>query len=195
MRQTGASKSTAFMFAPVGQTSSQGFRQTWEIPSLNRYIEGLAEPPHPFITSKPSLRGRADNVSPNTTLNVRGAIPDKSVVVIFAIIGVLFQIAILGIISVVTYKWKLLRSGKVVAGWGYPIWAAGTVAISLGMSMCGWAIGDSTRRKHFQPHVDLRKPASIVLPQEAITEQNILAYSIGLVEPNVDYVLSKRSPP
>ncbi|KAK8048655.1 hypothetical protein PG994_010385 [Apiospora phragmitis] len=177
VRQTGASKSTAFIFNQNWHTPFQEWYPNWKMRSLDKYFEERPDQIDPLITPKPTLRGRADIVSPNITLNVQGAIPDMWVVAGFAIIGLSLQALVMAIIAIVAYKWKLLRSGKVVANYG-------------------WAIGNSTRRVFFQPRTaGGGEPASIVLLQEAMTEQNIPAYAIRLIEPNVGYILSRRSPP
>ncbi|KAK8140541.1 mfs general substrate transporter [Apiospora sp. TS-2023a] len=185
VRQTGASKTTVFMFNPNRHTNNaQGLYPRYGLISLSNHLEKRPHMKLSAITPKSTLRGHADIILPNITLNVQGAIPNERMVVGWAFIGLSLQALVLMIIAIVTYKWKLPRSGKVVASYGYPIWVTGTVAINLGISACGWAIGNSTRRTALKSCFSHDEPASIVLLQEAITEQNIPAYAIKLVEPN-----------
>ncbi|KAK8089996.1 hypothetical protein PG997_004957 [Apiospora hydei] len=195
VRQTGASKSTAFVFDPNWVAHLDASGQTWDLQSLNKHFEERRNLPDPLIAPDPKLRGRADSVSPSITLNVRGAIPDTRLVIVFGIIGLLLQALVIAMIAVATYKWKLPRSGKVVASYGYPIWVSGTIATNLGISICGWAIGNSTRRITFKPCTARHNPASIVILQEAMVEQNFPPYAIKLVEPSTGYILPRRWSP
>ena len=95
------------------------------------------------------------------------------------------------------YRW--LRAGKIVAPYGYPLWALGTVAITLGTSLCGWIVVSSCWKATLRPSQRAAvldepddsdsvggKPQRIIYFQDEISEQNIAAYAIEPTEPGGD---------
>ncbi|KAK7969333.1 hypothetical protein PG996_002230 [Apiospora saccharicola] len=104
IRQNGASKTTVFMFNLNRHTNNaQGLYPRYGLISLSNYLERRPHLQLSAITPKSTLRGHADIISPNITLNVQGAIPNKRMVVGWAFIGLSLQALVLVIITIVAY--------------------------------------------------------------------------------------------
>ena len=138
---------------------------------------------------------RSEDISTNLTLSNQGVILSGRKSVGFVFIGILIQCAVMGFNALVVYYWKKLRAGKLVAPYGYPLWAAGTMALSIGTMICGSVIESSCHKLTVQPKKDFdlqRKLKRTIFFQRAISEQNIPTYAIELIEPGAEIQISKR---
>ena len=161
----------------------------------------------------------ADKVPPNLTVNISHAIPPKSAVWVMTCVGLLVQATVMVINALMVYHWKLLRAGKIVASYGYPTWAVGTIAITVGTWVCGrvvqsscWKVvleparlhsivqeqtqdgsadNNNTREKE-KNGKEKKKPLRVIFLQSEIPEQQLPAYAIEPIKPGGDVVLSRR---
>ncbi|KIM95411.1 hypothetical protein OIDMADRAFT_34169 [Oidiodendron maius Zn] len=115
--------------------------------------------------------------SPNLTLNVPRNIPSQLEVWTLAFLGFFIQAAVMVINVVVVYRWKWLRSGSLVASYGYPTWAAGTVCITIGVTFCAKVVETSTETYAAEPR---KQDAEflVVRLQESIDSLDLPAYAI-----------------
>lgn len=150
-------------------------------------MRSLEHVPHALSKYRPSeKRGFAirsawkpnqENKAPNLTLNIPKAIPEIWKVQLFAAIGLLIQTTVLIFNAIVVYRFRWLRAGNVVAKYGYPVWAVGTLIMNLGVSLCARVIQNSTIV--FTIHVgSLSEDARILRVQEQIIDSNIPGYII-----------------
>jgi hypothetical protein len=89
--------------------------------------------------------------SPNLTLNVPDDISNLIKVWTVACMGFVIQVVVMVINTVVVYGWKWLRPGSLVASYGYPTWAVGTVCITFGVTLCAYVIQSSTEPYAAEP--------------------------------------------
>jgi len=200
VRQAGPSKTIALVFDPALVKGSRSERSQFNTPSCLRQLQD----PLPYHDTLPPSAGigllpggkveymmRRDlvrpillppDVPPNLTFN--GAVrPDKQrkLVVALLAVGILIQMVVMVVNAVVVYWWRWLRSGKSVVPYGYPLWAFGTVAITLGTWICGWIVENSSWKYRLEPISAGETPeemAIFVLFQKELPEQNIPAYAI-----------------
>ena len=139
--------------------------------------------------------------APNLTLNIPKAIPPRWKVRTFVIIGVCVQIAVLSFNAVAVYYWKWTRDGQPVASYGYPTWMAGTVCMSLGISLCARVVQLSTVVHTLAPPEKEKKRFQVVRLQNKITGLNRPAYAIYNFDPSIKVsirawppVVGKNSP-
>lgn len=132
-----------------------------------------------------------DYIPPNLTFNTLHETPDPKRVIMVAIFGFLFQAGVMAFNSLAVYFWQWPRSRTVVPPWPFPLWAAGTVAITIGVWFCGWVVQSSTRREILIQDSSDRK-LQIIFMQQKLEKENIPAFSI---EPSVSskaVVFSRR---
>lgn len=136
----------------------------------------------------------SDNVASNLTLNIPGAITDRSKVFLAMCVCIFAQTGVIIANAFIVYRLQWLRAGKIVAAYGYPVWASGTLAISTGTSICGWVVESSTWKATLRPEKDSesRAPTRIVIFQKAIPEQDMLAYALQPIPPGGDFRVSVR---
>jgi hypothetical protein len=108
--------------------------------------------------------------SPNLTLNVKGAIPGEIQVWIFTLMGALVQALVFVFNALVVYYYRWPRAGYVVASYGYPIWACGTIFITIGVCLCARVVEYSTTESIVEP-LSLKGGPSA--PQQASSSQDI----------------------
>ena len=200
VRQTGPSMTTAMVFDPALVKGSRRARNQFNKPPCLRQLQDPLPyddtlPPGPGIRLLPGQKFAymdkrvlvqrvllPPDVPPNLTFN--GAVrPDKQrkLVVALLAVGILIQMTVMVVNAVVVYWWRWLRSGKSVVPYGYPLWAFGTVAITLGTCICGWIVENSSWKYHLEPISAGETPeekAIFVLFQKELPEQNIPAYAI-----------------
>jgi hypothetical protein len=127
----------------------------------------------------------ARDMPPNLTLNMPDAIPTKWKVALFMWIGLLIQAAVMVVNALTVYRWQWLRAGKIVAPYGYPVWAVGTVFIGIGTCICGHVVERSCWKVTVKPRIDLlggrgcsKRSARIIFLQGAIPERNLPPFAI-----------------
>jgi hypothetical protein len=81
--------------------------------------------------------------APNLTLNFPKAVPRVWETAACLGLGIAIQSTVIAINAFAVYHWRWLRAGKIVDFYGYPIWAAGTGAITLGSLICGRIVESS----------------------------------------------------
>lgn len=132
-----------------------------------------------------------DYIPPNLTFNTLHETPDPKRLIMVAIFGFLFQAGVMAFNALAVYFWQWPRSRTVVPPWAFPLWAAGTVAITIGVWFCGWVVQSSTRREILIQDSSDRK-LQIIFMQQKLEKENIPAFSI---EPSVSskaVVFSRR---
>jgi hypothetical protein len=136
-----------------------------------------------------------DNVPPNLTLNIGGAIPDKSLVLGFACLGVMLQAVVIVVNALAQAKWGLLRTGASVPPKGLILWAVGTASLSIGIYLYSWMVESSHRKRTVRPlnsdpvHF---KPMRVLFLQQAIPEENSPAYAIEPIRAGGNIQISRR---
>lgn len=134
------------------------------------------------------------NISPNLTTNLDGAIPDQRIVVLFSLVGLLAQGAVMAINAIAVYHWRWPRAGKAIAKYGYPTWVAGTMGITIGTCICGWVVESSSWKKSLtvpSSKPDEVKP-QIILLQKKISEMKTPTYAIIPTPPRGPFRISRR---
>lgn len=117
------------------------------------------------------------DLSPNVALNLHP--PTKRYEVqLYAVIGVLIQAAVLIFSGFATYDKTLSEKVKTEAArdYGFPLMAAGTLFLVLGMLICAWIIESSTREIKFRS----KKKFRIMWLQrgEAVSDQAFDSFAI-----------------
>jgi hypothetical protein len=82
--------------------------------------------------------------APSITLHIDQAIPEPWKVILFMSVGLMVQASVMVINALVVYRWKWVRVRSIVAPYGYPTWAAGAVAIAVGVTLCARVVESST---------------------------------------------------
>jgi hypothetical protein len=141
----------------------------------------------------------SDFVPPSLTLNIPRTTPDWRTPIVLATVGFLFQGAVMVVNALAVYRWGWLRSGHTVASYGYPTWAAGTAAITIGAYVCGWVVESSSQKRAITAHGSPGSSSNtgqdqlrIIFLQRKISEQNILAYAIESILPGGAMKVSRR---
>jgi hypothetical protein len=117
--------------------------------------------------------------SPNLTLNVPDDIPRQFQVWTVAFMGFVIQVVVMVINAVVVYRWEWLRSGSLVASYGYPTWAVGTVCITFGVTLCSYVVQSSTETYAAEPKdPSFREKFVVVRLQAKIDGLHLPAYAI-----------------
>jgi hypothetical protein len=127
----------------------------------------------------PNDLSNISNGAPNIALNVRNATASQTELLAWAVFGTILQLSALAFPAVTTYHMGWKKSGSDIAGYGYPCFATGTIAVAIGMILCGRVIEGSTTENDFQ--LSRRYPrAQIMRLQKACTvsDQNFPAYAI-----------------
>ena len=94
--------------------------------------------------------------APNLALNVRGAIISAKELRIWAVVGILLQTFTLLFPALATYysPWQWQRKGVAVPKYAYGSFVAGSIAIIVGMFLCGHVVEGSTREFTIKPKKD-----------------------------------------
>lgn len=119
------------------------------------------------------------NGAPNIALNVRNSTASSRELVGWAVTSTILQLSALVFPAVTTYYWKWTKGGSVIAAYGYPCFAAGTIMVALGMIFCGRVIEGSTTEHEFIPILHPTK-SRIMRLQKACTvsDQHFPSYAI-----------------
>ncbi|KAH8755140.1 hypothetical protein F5882DRAFT_308120, partial [Hyaloscypha sp. PMI_1271] len=164
IRQTGESKITEFVFdSKYGRYEDDGVVD-WT-PDITSSVGG--PPKHEF-----SKR------APNIILNIEKAIPQPRTVLLFTIFGALIQSMVIIVNALAVYYWHWPRGSSAVASYGYPVWATGTISITLGITMCARVVQNSTSTFLLSPHSSYTTKR-IVRLQKRIDTLNIPAFAIN----------------
>lgn len=89
--------------------------------------------------------------SPNITLNVRGTVVKMPEMCAWMVVGVLLQVCVVVFPTLTTYYWRWLRKGATISAYAYPLYAAGTVMIFIGVLYCGHVVKSSTTEHTLVP--------------------------------------------
>ncbi|KAH8600159.1 hypothetical protein B0O99DRAFT_590550 [Bisporella sp. PMI_857] len=142
-----------------------------------------------------------DKKAPNITLNIENAIPKPWEVNLFMVSGILIQATVMVINALAVYYWKWPRAKSIVASYGYPIWAVGTLIIAIGVSICSRVVESSTTEFVITPRTKDQNPMireedfdclRIIRLQRKISELNLPAYLIKNAENNNQIRVSFR---
>ena len=110
-------------------------------------------------SSKGSVLAPAQKSSPpSILLNYHSASGSRLELWIVAITGLVLQSIVLVFGALVTYRWTWTKAGVPVASYGYPMTAAGTLALSLGLTLCSRVVEASTNETvHVAPRTTPEK--------------------------------------
>lgn len=114
---------------------------------------------HSQLVVKPSLEMGEDDVkkveemfqAPNITLNVQNVILSRKELLLCTVVGIVLQALVLAFPAAATYYWKWPRKGTAVPDYAYGLFAAGSVAIIVGVFGCSHIIEGSTTEHTFEP--------------------------------------------
>ncbi|KAL8788275.1 MAG: hypothetical protein Q9195_007372 [Heterodermia aff. obscurata] len=91
------------------------------------------------------------SITPSLSLNNPKAIPSTAKTLSALCLGIVIQATVISINALIVYKWHKLRAKRLVAPWAFPVWLAGTVAISVGVSTCAYVVVCKTRNLTLKP--------------------------------------------
>lgn len=144
---------------------------------------------------RPEYERLSQNISPNLTLNTPTGIPSRRTVNFLVITGLLIQAAVFVVNAFAVYRWQWVKSGKPIERYAYPLWVAGTGAITIGVWLCGWVVESSSEKMVMMPNdpeeLDEYEPRIIFMQQE-IPAQNIPAYAIESIPIGKKMIYSRR---
>ena len=84
---------------------------------------------------------------PSILLNYHSASGSRLELSVVAITGLVLQSVVLIFGALVTYRWEWTKAGAPVASYGYPMTAAGTLSLSLGLILCSRVVEASTNER------------------------------------------------
>jgi hypothetical protein len=130
--------------------------------------------------------------APNMTLNIGTAIPPTTDAFYFMCLGLFVQVLVAVINGLAVYRWRWLRAGRVVASYGYPVWAVGTCSITVGVALCARVVQGSTTEYRLDPIV-LQESLRVLRIQSKIPSLSLPAYAILDAEGNQTVRMTKRN--
>lgn len=208
VRQTGESKTIPLVYNPEDKTlvalydhprfsspSPKSFREfglVWYI-LLSVFPRRLLRIPRQDTERIPR------DIPPNLTLNTPTGIPRKRTTSLLLITGLLIQAAVVVVNAFAVYRWKWVKSGKPIERYAYPLWAAGTGAITIGVWLCGWVVESSSEKMYAtgddggntQPGL-VEDELRIIFMQQNLPAQNIPAYAIEPIPIGKKMMFSRR---
>lgn len=204
VRQTGESKTVPLVYNPKDHTLVALYDEPQIFSMRSTRYSGLLWkvlsilPARKFpIRHFKRFRPVPHDISPSITHNTPG-IP-RSTVKLLVITGLVFQATVVVVNALAVYRWQWLKSGKPIERYAYPLWAAGTGAITIGVWLCGWVVESSSEKmvvgkrdelieaQGYRPlRTELPPPTAlfdanelrIIFIQKELPAQNIPAYSI-----------------
>ena len=87
---------------------------------------------------------------PNILLNFHSAIRSRLELHLFAVFGIGLQAMVLIFGGLVTYYWQWTKGGSTVAGYAFPLTAAGTGALCLGLILCARVVEACTSEEVYR---------------------------------------------
>jgi hypothetical protein len=122
-------------------------------------------------------------IASSVILNTAGAIPSRSTLAIYLFVGTFVQALVVAVNGLGVYYWKWPRAGHAVAAYGYPLWLAGTLSITIGIAFCARVIESSTTELTLRPKPrggksKLDSPLQILRLQEKDSALSLPAYAI-----------------
>jgi len=88
--------------------------------------------------------------SPNLTLNIWMRRPPTWATYTAAIFGIALQASTIAFAAIVTYYLKYKKDDADVPAYGFPLMAAGTIALCVGIYLCAFLVGESTEERKFR---------------------------------------------
>lgn len=139
------------------------------------------------------LRSRQN--PPNLALNVSVKPLDPRILIFLAIIGFLLQASVLIWAVFSQYSLKLQKNDAPPASYGFPIFAAGTVVLALGMFGCAWAVESSTSEAIWVPTAEHGSKSVLWLQQggQIVGDQRFESWSRRSVFPDNTITTSHKS--
>lgn len=107
-------------------------------------------PPDPTLYSDIE-KWQARNSPPNLSLNVSIKPIPLQRMVVFLIVGIFVQGAVLVLAAVSQYKLRLPKNNASIPGYAFPVFLIGTVTLAGGMFLCARAIETSTKETTWEP--------------------------------------------
>ena len=88
------------------------------------------------------------------------------------------QGAVIAVNALIVYHWRYLRAGRLVASYGFPVWLSGTIAINLGVSICGFVVIGRTGTVRLAPRYGKFNHLKMFRVQEALEKEGLPAFMI-----------------
>lgn len=164
VRQTGESRTLELAYTPG---------PNWTVAHARESMQSTKDVPHWDMVND-SAR------APNLTLNMPNSTPQTWTVLRTLMLAIVIQCAVIILNALGVYHWHWLRAGYVVASYGYPVWLAGTIALNIGVSICGRVVNTSTSK------CTVNCGGQVVMFQKRNRDMNIPAYAIFLEDANVN---------
>ncbi|KPM38032.1 hypothetical protein AK830_g8536 [Neonectria ditissima] len=92
-------------------------------------------------------------------------------------------------------KLRFQRDGKPVASESFPLAASGTVAVVLGMLICGHVIEDSTEEKRYRPTGSFEIGMYWIQREQTVADQAFESFAIKSSSPRSVITMSRRKAP
>lgn len=89
--------------------------------------------------------------APNISLNVQGAIPSKSELILWTTLGVVLQFVAFVVPALTTYHWKWKKGANSVQEYAYPCFLTGSCLLTIGIILCSHVIEGMTVERTFVP--------------------------------------------
>lgn len=132
--------------------------------------------------------------APNLTMNIDKTIPAPGRVLLYLGLGLFIQAMVVAVNATVVYYLHWPRGRSAVAAYGYPLWALGTLCISLGVTICARVVQSTTEQYNLAPRKNVsRDGLRIIRLQDRIATANIPAYAIPQSEANHRIRISLRA--
>lgn len=142
--------------------------------------------------SAPSSNGRA---APNISLNVAGRYVSQWELVFVTWAGLLLQVGVLVFEGLITYHLRWKKGVQDVAGYAFPLTAAGTLAISGGMFICGYVIEASTEEVEYEASFNGKRLQILWLQRsQNVSDQEFSSYAIYAAK-NQQRIMTSRPLP
>lgn len=122
-------------------------------------------PPDPTLYSDIE-KWQARNSPPNLSLNVSIKPIPLWYMVVFLIVGIFVQGAVLVLAAVSQYKLRLPKNNASIPGYAFPVFLIGTVTLAGGMFLCARAIETSTKETTWEPVDPKTTPTRVVWLQQ-----------------------------
>lgn len=91
--------------------------------------------------------------NPNLTLNIDGAVASGAESKLFALLGLVLQLAVILMWALTVYHWKLTRARKITPSYGCPCAISGAVIVLAGLLLCAHVVEDVTTERSYKPKV------------------------------------------
>jgi len=121
-----------------------GTKNSSPVPENAKSIRKKLDSVFDWLIGSPGLIEIDPKQPPNVLLNFHSTPCSPLELWGVAVVGLLLQSTVVMFAALVTYWWKWPKTGSFVAPYGYPLTAAGTLMVSVGLIMCARVVEAST---------------------------------------------------